>query len=197
MSRKATNKRQARKLVNDYFVSRCAPEQFDVRREMRLLQGGSRLRGVLAALAIYLGGFAASYAAWSGDHITYELFYKMTWIVLLPATVVGVLAWQLRFNRGESAVFRRLANAMRQVEGEDGFLWRFGPLLQAGRPEDYDSKTVINQSRAGQLDAVEPEDYARAIVNVHSLLNDGQSTAQWQRGLADVEANISGSGPPT
>jgi len=191
MSKKQTSKRQVRKSIIDYFDNRCRIEQFDVRRDLRLMKGRSRLRGILTALGVYLLGFAVSYYAWSRDLINYELFYKVTWVILMPATVVGILVWLLAYNREENDLRVRLAAAMRNVEADDGFLWRFAPLLQVAAPTDYDTKTVVNKSRERQLAGIEPDDYAQAMLSVHALLQQTQQQPVSSQALTAVESNIS------
>ncbi len=190
MAKQQTSKRQVRKSIVEYFDQRCRVAQFDTRHELRLLKGRSRMRGVLAALGIYLLGFALSYYAWANQFIAYQLFYKVTWIILMPATVAGIMVWLLYYNRNENVLRNRVAMAMRNVETPDGFLWRFAPLLQVASPADYDTKTVVNLSQARRLEEVEPDDYARAMLNIHALLQNAAQQPLPGQALTEVENNI-------
>lgn len=190
-----TSKRKSKKILADFFEARCRVTDFDIRADLRRINGGSRLKGVFAALLIYGMGFAIAWYAWSSGMVDDTMFYKSSWVVLLPATVVGLLVWMLTHNREENFMRQRLMAAIRNLEGEGGFLWRFAPLLSWARPDDYDTKSVVNLSREGKTDSVEPEEYAAAVLVVNEILQNMNVRPVAGDVLQEVEVNIAADSP--
>lgn len=191
-----SNKRKSRKALESYIETHIRPGEFDTHADLRRINGGSRLKGIFTAMAVYGAGFGLAWVAWSSGRISYEMFYKSSWVVLLPATVLGVLVWMISHNRQENLMRQRLTGRIRGLERDGGFLWRLAPLLSWARPEDYDVKAVVNSSRDGKIDELEPEDYATAVRAIQDILDNMNIKPVAAEVLQEVEQNITLDAPP-
>lgn len=179
-----------RKELLDYFAGRCQIQSFDVEKDIRNINGRTRLKGVFAATGLYGVAFLLAYNAWTNAHISHEIFLKVSWIILLPASIAGMLVWLISFNREENYIRSHLNAAMRKTEAEDGFLWRYGPLLSWAQPSDYDTKQVVNHSRQRQLDEIDPDTYATVMVTLHALLQDLGDKQVSDEVMQEMEQNL-------
>jgi hypothetical protein len=108
---------------------------------------------------------------WSGGRVSYELFLKTTWVLILPATAIGVFAWLLAFNRMENKLRAPLGEAIAAAEGEHGTLWRYAPLIQAVDPANTSVKTALNASREGRARDVDAEDFCNAVIAIRKAID--------------------------
>ncbi len=174
--RKKGRRRSKRELVRQ-FAQTFDLQRLDYRRRIRPAGGKAKLYGVLAAFMIYSAGFGVGYYGWHNQAVAYEAFAKLVWLLMIPATVIGVFCWLLARNRLEYPIRRDISEYMRALEAADGLLWRYAPLLAELCPDNYACKEVMALSREGRLADIAPEDYCRAVHDLHQALASSTSRA--------------------
>lgn len=172
MAKAAKDQRRARRELLQHFERSYDPVHFDYKKKVYPAQGKSKLIGIAVACAIYGTVFAIAYFSWSNGRTDYELFLKTTWVLLLPATAAGVFAWMLAFNRLDHAVRIPIREQMIRIEGGEGMLWRYAPILAAAKPDDTHAKTACNRSREKRVKDIDEEDYCGAVKIIHTALKD-------------------------
>jgi hypothetical protein len=60
---------------------------------------------------------------------------------------------------------------IRELEDGTGLLWRFSPILSELKPDDLVCKEMMTASSQGDLDKMQPEDYAKAVLNLYHHIN--------------------------
>lgn len=166
----AREKRQARRAVVDRFEQTFDARLFDYKKLIRPAQGKSKLIGIAVAFSLYSLVFAIAWLGWSSGRVSYELFFKTTWVLLLPATALGVFTWMFAFNRLENKTRAPLVEQIARIEGEHGMLWRYLPLIQAADPANAAVKTTLNASRELRGRAIDAEDYCVAVAAIRKAI---------------------------
>jgi len=154
--------RRLRREVINRFEQGFDFARLDYDRRVKPLRGKAIIRGVLTAAAVYLAGFSLGYYGWQQQSVGYELFAKLVWILMVPATVVGAFVWLITSQRLEYTVREDIRRYIAEREAGGGFMWRFGPLFEALLAENYTAKRLLQQS-ADVPDTMDPEDYARSL----------------------------------
>ncbi len=171
MAKENRDRRHARREVVAQFEKQFDAKRFDYKRLIHPAQGKSKLVGIGVAFALYSVIFTIAWAGWNSGRVSYELFFKTTWVLILPATAIGVFSWMLAFNRMENKLRAPLIESIVAAEGTHGLLWRFAPLLQAADPENTSAKSVINASREGRAGMVDTEDYCNAVMAIRRAID--------------------------
>lgn len=151
-------------------------DMFDLKRldyesRTKPIRNRSKLAGALGALLVYGTGFGGGYLGWQNGLIAYAVFAKLVWILMIPATVIGMFIWLLAANRREYAVRQDVRDYIRELEDGTGLLWRFSPILSELKPDDLVCKEMMTASSQGDLDKMQPEDYAKAVLNLYHHIN--------------------------
>ena len=155
-------------------------ETFDLKRlnydvRTKPIRNRSKLVGVLAAFFVYALGFGAGYYGWHIQIIGYEAFAKLVWILMIPATVIGMFFWLLTTNRREYDVRQDVQSYIRKLEGEAGLLWRFTPIMSELKPNDLTCKEMMKASKEGDFNKMIPEDYSKAVINLYNIVKESGS----------------------
>ena len=166
-------------------------ERLDYQKKTRPVQGKSILFGVVAAFLVYSLGFAAGYTGWQNQVVDYAMFAKMVWLMMIPASVIGVVTWLLVKNRLEYPIRCEMRDYIRALEGERGLLWRYLPLLNELEPDNLVCKEMMARSSEGKLDDLAPEDYGRAVRELIAMLRESGSKAISPETMEEVEKNLS------
>jgi hypothetical protein len=195
MAKVAKDKRQARREVVQQFERNFDRARFDYVTLIRPAQGKSKLVGVAISVALYAAVFAIAWSAWNSGRVSYELFVKTTWVLVLPATALGVFGWMLAFNRMENRVRTPLVVLIVEVEGTAGTLWRYAPILAAVDPKNTAAKTACNLSRELRVRDIDAEDYCNAVQVIHRALAQQDVKPLPTEVLQEVEANVAASAP--
>ncbi len=180
-----------RRFAADFDLARL-----DYPRRVRPASGKAKLYGVLAAFLLYSIGFAVGYYGWSQGSVETDLFVKLVWLLMLPATVVGVFVWLLARNRLEYPVRRDISEYIETLEGSRGLLWRYAPAAAVLCPENQLCKSVMACSREGRLAAIAPEDYGRVVHELHHALTEADRRALDAETLEELARNLAGEGGP-
>ena len=169
MAVKDRNPRRLRREVLNHFEQGFDFERLDYDRRVKPLRGKAIMHGVLLAAAVYLTGFSLGFYAWQQQSVSYDLFAKLVWLLMVPATAVGAFIWLITSSRLEFVVREDIRHYIVGREGEGGFLWRFGPLYEALLAENHTAKRLLQQSLES-FEEMDPEDYARSLWLLRSCL---------------------------
>jgi len=171
MAKKEKSRRRVKKDMLSLLEKSFDLSQLDYAKLIKPKKEFAKVIGLIAAFAVYSIGFAGAYYGWKYNDVDFELFVKITWVLMLPASVFGLVAWILSFNRFENAVRHDFGIIVKKIEADDGKVWRFAPLMSTFDPENLHYKKVIAQSKAGEIKDIDVEDYANAV---HSLFSGMQ-----------------------
>ena len=170
-------------------------ETFDLQRlnyglRIKSVRNKAKLVGALVALFVYGLGFSGGYYSWQQQVLDYETFAKLVWILMIPATVIGMFVWLLATNRREFAIREDVRTYIRELEGEHGLLWRFSPLLSALKPDEFACKAIMQASQERNFDKMTPEDYSQAVLSLYDIVKqsgnrkiDPETSLEFMRNL--------------
>lgn len=190
MSKTAKDQRRSRRELLQQFEKTYDLAQFDYKKKIYPVQGKSKLIGITVACAIYGAGFAIAYFSWMRGRAEYELFLKTTWVLLLPASAAGIFAWMLAFNRLDNAVRMPIQKQIVEIEGQQGMLWRYAPILAAAEPNNANAKTACNRSREQQVKNIDEEDYCGAVQAIHGALKAAGDTSLTAETIQEAATNL-------
>lgn len=165
--RRGLRRKVLRRLEGTFDLARL-----DWRRRVPPRRQEAVLLGVGTAMLLYGLGFGLAWGAFRGGAIDEELLTRVSWLLIFPSSVVGVLTYLIGANRREYRVARDVLEHMVEVEGREGLLWRYGPLVEALGLEDETARQVLKASREGDIARVEPEDYANLVHRLHRALRE-------------------------
>ena len=191
MAKTAKDQRRSRRDVLQQFERTYDLALFDYQKKVSPAQGKSKLIGITVASAIYGVIFAIAYFSWANGRVEYELFVKTTWVLLLPATALGMFSWMLAFNRLDNKVRMPIQKLIVEIEGESGMLWRYAPILAAVEPNNTTAKTACNRSREARVQDIDVEDYCSAVKAIRGALKDATDASLSAEVLQEVAANLS------
>ena len=190
MSNKQQSKRHGRKNVIRDFEKHITLSRLDYKPRVKPGKAMAKVVGLIFAAVIYLGGFGMAYISWSRGIIDANLLNKMSWIFMIPASVVGMFAFLISSNRREFPIREDIRAHVRDFEAETGYLWRFEPILNQLELKKIDIEWLIKASREGTLIEMAPEDICATIQALHQALSgDGQQISG--NVILQVENNLS------
>lgn len=192
MAKAAKDLRRSRRELLQQFERSYDVAEFDYKKKVHPAQGKSKLIGISVACAIYGAVFAIAYFSWTSGRVEYELFLKTTWVLLLPATAIGMFAWMLAFNRLDNAVRIPIQKNIARVEGEQGMLWRYAPILAVAEPNNTGAKTACNRSREQRVKDIDEEDYCSAVKAIHTALKNNDEASLPVEVVQEVAMNLAG-----
>jgi hypothetical protein len=190
MSKQPT-KRNIRKTILRRFE-----EQFDLRRldysyRSKPAKDMAKIMGALFAGVIYLAGFGLAYYSWTKHNIDVNLLNKFAFIFMIPASVVGMFAYLLTSSRREFPIREDMRAHLSAVEGSDGALWRYEPLLKQMSLKKIDIEGLIEASREGRLIKMAPEDICATLHALHQNLSNASVLTNAET-LEAIEENFAG-----
>jgi hypothetical protein len=160
-ARRAARKTLQRLLTRSYDVSR-----FPSFARRRVLAGQAILMGVGGASLIYGVVFSLGWYAQAQGVLDQEIFVKVTWMLMVPASVIGFLAWAIAKGRGEYKLRKESAEYIAEIEGTQGLIWRFAPLIGTRNARDGE---ICEKSRQGDIGEREAEEYAEMVRRLFDL----------------------------
>ncbi len=174
MAKKGKSRRRIKKDMLAHLENAFDLTQLDYTKRIKPKKEFAKISGLVVAFVIYAIGFAGAYYGWKYNDVPFELFVKITWVLMLPASVIGLVAWMLSFNRLENIVRHDFFVIIKTIEAENGMIWRFKPLMSTFDPQNVAAKMVIAQSEVGDVSEIDVEDYANAVHCLFSgLQGDG------------------------
>src|SRR3569833_2503881 len=190
MSVKGKNHRLFRLLVLWFVVATIDQSRLDYKKQETPQKHYAKLVGVVTAICVYAFGFGLAYYALKTGTTSDETFMKFSCIFMLPASFIGLFSYLLSSNRREYAVAKDIREYLLNLEGRDGLLWRYGPVLTELLPDDALVERIVESSRLGTLTAVEPEDLALVINQLHAALSSGGGTALSEAATEELERQL-------
>ena len=172
MSSKQPNKRNTRKILLRRFEGQFDLKRLDYSRRSKSARDMAKVTGVLFAGGIYLIGFGLAYYSWTQQNIDTAMFNTFAFIFMIPATVVGAVAFLLSGNRREFPIREDIRAHVTAFESMDGNLWRYEPLLKQMALKKIDIEVLIKASREGKLVKMSPEDICAIIHALHQSLSN-------------------------
>ncbi len=191
MATKRRSRRRLKKSVVERFREDFPLAVFDYDRRLRPRLASALLRAGLTAIAAYGIGFGLGYFSWLRGMIDDGAFFKLVWILMIPATVAALLVWLILRNRYEYPLRREILERIRDREHGGTPLWCYAPVVQSLAPNDHATREVLRASRQERADGVGPEDYCQAVQAIDRLFADSGDRALGVDVLAEVEANLS------
>lgn len=191
MAKKDKSNRRVKKDMLAYLQRYYDPTQYDFEKRFKPKSGQAKVAGLLAAILVYSVGFAASYYGWKFNNVSYDLFVKITWVLMIPSSVVGIFAWLIAYNRVENAVRHEFMKIIRPIEAEHGVIWRFRPLISTFDPGNVEIKKLLQQSEQGQSLELDPEIYANAVRMLFDGVTGSASDKISVEAADEVEENFS------
>lgn len=195
MAEKPRSRRRLQKDILTSFEATYDLEAFKFRRRLQPLMATALLRAALTAIACYSIGFGLGYFSWLRAMINDSVFMKVVWILMIPSTVAALVVWLIMKNRLEYPIRQELNDRIRAIEGENGMLWRYGPVMAQLAVNDLDTKTLITASRQGDFAAMAPDDYCPAVLRIHETLSGAGEQSLRLEIAAEVAENLDGVSP--
>lgn len=192
MAEKRRNRRQIKKEILGHFERTFDVARLDYEKRAKPIRNRTKLVGVVAAGVVYGLGFAVGLFGWKSGAVDVALFSKLVWIMMVPATVVGFVVWMIVSNRREHPIREEVNGYIRQIEGEDGVLWRYTPILTEFRPDDHASKRVLQRSQEKSFSRIAPEDYGKAVTEIYAILADSGANPLSTEVAEEVAHNLAG-----
>jgi len=190
MSNKQQSKRHSRKNVIRDFEQHFTLSRLEYNKRVKPGKAMAKIVGLIVAAVIYIGGFSLTYISWSRGFIDSIFLNKIAFILMIPASVIGMFAFLISSNRREFPIREDIRAHVRDFEGEDGYLWRYEPILKQLTLKKIDIEWLIEKSRENQLIEQAPEDICTTILALHeTLLNSQQISGS---AIQQVEKNLNG-----
>ena len=189
MSNKQASKRHSRKHVIRSFEEHFDLARLDYHRRVKPGKDMAKVMGLIFAAAIYLAGFGLAYYSYNQGMIDATFLNKISWIFMIPASVVGVFAFLITSNRREFPIREDIRAHVREFEGEEGYLWRFEPILSQMQLKKIDIELLIAASREKHLVETAPEDICATIRALYDALQGNSSLAS-AAAINQIEQNI-------
>ena len=142
MAKKEKSRRRIKKDMLAHLENAFDLTQLDYAKRIKPKKEFAKISGLVAAFVIYALGFAGAYYGWKYNDVPFDLFVKITWVLMLPASVIGIVAWMLSFNRLENTVRHDFFVRIKNIEAEHGMIWRFRPLMSTFDPQNVAAKKV-------------------------------------------------------
>src|SRR3569833_947472 len=189
MNIKGKNQRQLRKQVLRHVESTFDLARLEYKTRVTPQKHRAKLTGVMVAGVAYMLGFGLAFYALKAGTTSYDTFSKFSRIFMLPASVIGVFAYFLLCFRRVFSVAKDIIDYMTQLEGHDGLLWRYAPILAELLRGDVIAEQLAERSRHGDLPKAEPEDFANLIHRLHEALTSGEGTSLSDEAVDAMERN--------
>lgn len=189
MSSKQPSKRNSRKNVVRSFQRHVDLARLDYRRRIKPGRDIAKITGLMFAAVIYMAGFGLAYVSYGRGMIDDVFLSKVAFILMIPATVVGLFAYLITSNRREFPIREDIRAHVRQFEGEHGYLWRFEPILSQLQLKKIDTEWLATCSRENRLVELAPEDICAAVQAIDAALQDNTAAAS-AAAISQVEDNL-------
>lgn len=162
-------------------IKRWALQQFDRGFDLDRLNFDKRMAparhkpkliGVIAAAIVYgvlllLGNIGVSNGA-----IDQETLAKMSWVIMVPSSAIGIFVYMLISNRRQYDVIQDMKAYIALIEKDGGLFWRFEPLVTFLLPDNGLAAQMVTGSRAGDMEQLYPEDYGISVHKLYEALSN-------------------------
>ncbi len=188
MSKQPT-KRNLRKILLRRFEGQFDLTRLDYNRRSKPAKGAAKAIGALFAGLVYMAGFGLAYYSWGQGRIDTELLNKLSFIFMIPASIIGLFAFLFSGSRREFPIREDIRAHVSAVEGDTGTLWRYEPLLKQMDLKKIDIEGLIEASHEGRLIKMAPEDICATLHALYERLSNN-STQTNSDTLEAIENNF-------
>lgn len=162
----AKSKRKIKRSIIQQFERKFDLDRLDFKKRIAPAKHKPKLHGVIAAAVVYgvlllLGNIGVSNGA-----IDQETLAKMSWIIMVPSSAIGIFVYMLMSNRRQYDVIQEMKAYIALIEKDGGLFWRFEPIVELLLPDNGLAKQMVKGSRQGDMEQLYPEDYG---ISVHKL----------------------------
>lgn len=189
MSNKQQSKRHSRKDVIRSFEDHFDLARLDYARRIKPGKDIAKVMGLIFAAVVYLAGFGLAFYSSTQGMIDDNVLNKISWIFMIPASVVGLLAFLITSNRREFPIREDIRAHVREFEGEEGYLWRYEPILSQMELKKIDIDWLVVSSRENRLVEMAPEDICATTRALHDALQSDSSLAN-AAAINQIEQNL-------
>lgn len=188
MSGKQPSKRSSRKNVQRSFEANINLDRLQYKDRVKPGKAIAKIKGLMTAAVIYGLGFGLTFTSYTRGVIDETFMAKVIFIIMIPSTVIGIFVFLITANRREFPIREDIRAHVRDFEGEDGYLWRFEPLLNGLKIKKVDIEWLIKNSKEGKLVEMAPEDICDTLIALSELLQ-GNSQGSG-KAMQEVESNL-------
>ena len=147
-------------------------DRLDFTKRMAPARHKPKLTGVIAAAVVYgvlllLGNIGVSNGA-----IDQETLAKMSWVIMVPSSAIGIFVYMLVSNRRQYDVIQDMKAYITLIEKDGGLFWRFEPIVQLLLPDDGLAAQMVAGSRNGDIEQLYPEDYGNSVHKLYDALSN-------------------------
>ena len=161
-------------------VKRLFDRSFDLAR-LNLAKRSARTKpkamlfGFATAGIIYIVAYSLGYYGFSQNIMPIGAFAKLTWILMIPATVVGMFVWIIVKNRLEYPVRADIRDYITELEAGKGLIWRFLPLWEQFDGTTGATKKAMSWSAEKKIDKLDVDDYVDAVFHLYRILQENEA----------------------
>lgn len=146
--------------------------RLDFKKRMAPARHKPKLIGVITAAMVYSALLLLGNIGVSNGAIDHETLAKMSWVIMVPSSAVGIFVYMLISNRRQYDVIQDMKAYIALIEKDGGLFWRFEPLVQLLLPDNGLAAQMVAGSRAGDMEQLYPEDYGISVHKLHDALTN-------------------------
>ncbi len=160
------SKRKIKRSIIQQFEKKFDLERLDFKKRIAPAKHKPKLTGVIAAAIVYGVLFLLGNIGVSNGAIDQETLAKMSWIIMVPSSAIGIFVYMLVSNRRQYDVIQEMKAYIALIEKDGGLFWRFEPLVKLLLPDNGLAEQMVEGSRNRDMEQLYPEDYG---ISVHKL----------------------------
>lgn len=145
-------------------------KRLDLTRDSEDIKDKSRLTGLLVAMLSYGAIYGLGYMLHSSGSLGANEFSKLTWLAMIPSSVMAIVALQYTRSRLETPVREQARKYIIELEGDQGWLQRFEPIFNEADSDNGKAKRVFEHLKEKRYKRLAPEDYVDIIERLRELL---------------------------
>ncbi len=168
----AKSRRKIKRWAIQQFDRKFDLDRLDFNKRMAPARHKPKLTGIISAAVVYgvlllLGNIGVNNGA-----IDHETLAKMSWVIMVPSSAIGIFVYMLLSNRRQYDVIQDMKAYIAFIEKDGGLFWRFEPLVQLLLPDDGLAAQMITGSRDGDMEQLYPEDYGNSVHKLYNALGN-------------------------
>jgi len=170
MKESRKSRRKIKRLALQQFARGFDLDRLDFNKRMAPARHKPKLIGVIAAAVIYSALLLLGNIGVSNGAIDQETLAKMSWVIMVPSSAIGIFVYMLISNRRQYDVIQDMKAYIALIEKDGGLFWRFAPLVSFLLPDNGLAEQMVAGSRAGDMEQLYPEDYGISVHKLHEAL---------------------------
>jgi len=184
------SKRKIKRWIMQQFDRQFDLARLDFNKRMAPARHKPKLTGIIVAAAVYgvlllLGNIGVSNNAI--DQITLT---KMSWVIMVPSSAIGIFVYMLISNRRQYDVIQDMKAYIALIEKDGGLFWRFQPIVELLLPDNGLAAQMVVGSRARDMEQLYPEDYGLSVHKLYDALNNMRGNTDNREIPEEVEKTL-------